>query len=139
MERVGFSPRMPMFGRSPKPSSSRATTPGTLRSASLTVKTRDSCSTDWSMTAADPGIVSSRMRSPTTMTTGSSAAGSGAALSPARATQDSTDVTAASSVALRRADCMGGMLHCFELIRSRESEARLYVVVVQLVNANHSY
>ena len=39
-ERVGLSPRTPMLGRRPNPSSSRTTRPATLRSASLVLKTR---------------------------------------------------------------------------------------------------
>ncbi len=83
LERVGFRPRIPRFGRSPNPSSSRAKTPGTLRSASLTVKTRASSSTSELNTTAEPGIVSSLMRSPMTVMAGSSGASSSAAAMPA--------------------------------------------------------
>ena len=107
LERVGFRPRTPRFGRSPRPSSSRANTPGTLRIASLTVNTRDSVRISASSTLAEPGIESSRMRSPITVMTGSSPATSDGGASSARAA-----VAASSAVLTARPSsdeqCMNG-------------------------------
>ena len=72
LERVGFRPRMPMLGRRPMPSSSRANTPGTLRSASLTENTCDSSRIDWVMIVPEPGMVLRSALRPMTTTTGSS-------------------------------------------------------------------
>jgi len=87
---------MPMFGRSPNPSSSRTLTPGTFRSASVTVKTRELVSVAASTTVITPGsrrsvVVESPMRVPTTLIAsekrpGSSVAVTWTAPSPTRTT-----------------------------------------------------
>jgi hypothetical protein len=71
VERVGLRPRTPMLGRRPSPSSSRTTSPGTLRSASLVVKTRLALSCLASMRSTEPGMRARRSGVPTTDTPGS--------------------------------------------------------------------
>ena len=75
VERVGLKPRMPMFGRRPKPSSSRTCTPATFRSASFVVITRLFSSVSRSTMSTDPGRRRSRSWlpaiSPATTTTSS--------------------------------------------------------------------
>ena len=92
---------MPRLGRRPNPSSSRAKTPGTLRSASLTENTCDSSSSDWSRTMPDPGIVSRLERLPMTTITGSSSASVAGGLSSVWATVGarSIEIVAATDLA----------------------------------------
>ena len=113
---------------------------GTLRSASLTVKTRASSSTSELNTTAEPGIVSSLMRSPMTVTAGSTGARPPATAIPAfDYQQDGRDCERSRRGRGDRDGEHGASDMQRPLQAVRSGGRALCWVTVVYVNANHSY